>query len=360
METPDSPLYRTIVEDLHHRIRVGQLRPGEQLPSLNSISSHYGVSGITAQRTITELKRMGLVETIPRKGTYVAGIPRVSDAHERRAVDHLVVLESNERVFNTAISFTGPILSGTREEAHRHGIHLRIELAPASGTLERQPAIQPKPGEGFIIMGSHVGSQAMALLLSPNVPSVLVDSVAMDAPSVATDNWEGMRQVADHLAWLGRRRVVLAVAFTRPANTMNENERRDALVALGRERGLAVTVVDSAENRDIFRLLDGSEPPTAVVFTRDTGAVRFIRAAREKGLRVPEDVSVCGFDDWEPDTETMAELTSVHVDQEELGRRAARFLIAPPPHADNYSMWVRVAPRLVVRKSTAPVAQAAE
>ena len=355
MKTADSPLYISIVEDFNYRIRVGQLQPGERLPSLCDIGAHYGVSSITAQRTVTELKRMGLVETIPRKGTYVAGMPRVSDAPVPRKVNRLVVLESSERVFSGRVSFTGPVLGGIREEAHEHGIHLRIELAPTSGSLERQPAVQPKPGEGFIIIGSHVGHQAMALLMSPRVPAVLVDSVAMNAPCVATDNWEGMRQVADHLAGLGHRRVALAIAFTRPVNTMNENERRDALVVLGRDRGIETTVVDSSEYADLFGLLDGPEPPTAVVFTRDTGAVRFIRQAREKGLRVPEDVSVCGFDDWEPDKEIMAELTSVHVDQEELGRRAARCLIAPPPYAEHYSMWARVAPRLVVRKSVARV-----
>ena len=355
------PLYQSIADEISRKISIGELAPGDRILSIGGFCDHYGVSTITAHRTVSELKKLGLIRTIPRKGSYVTGLPEAPVFDERSVgIARIVVIEGMRHARSSlpkgVTPFIDGVSAGIREVAQTEHIHLRSEYVPSDPMAGRRAHFEPARDDGIIVLGGGVSLFAMSILMSRHIPSVLVDSVAVKANCVATDNLSGADQMMEHLYELGHRRVTIAVAFNLPANPTNENERRDAFAQSARVRGMAPTVCQSGDFQELFDLLDGPSPPTAVAFTQDQPASRFIRMARERGRRIPEDVSVAGFDDWDLDPEMLSQLTTVHVDREELGRTAARQLLEPPQHAERFCVWTRVRPQLIIRSSTGRVA----
>jgi len=215
----------------------------------------------------------------------------------------------------------------------------------------------PKSGDAIIAIGAQVSIALMSHLETPNVPSVMVDAAAANAHCVLTDNYDGMYQVVTHLAEMGHRDVVLAGCFaSRVVNSTNENERRDGFLHHAVHAGMNVVVVESGEWDELFAALESPRRPTAVAFTRDVAAVEFIHRARRLDYDVPGNISVIGFDGWASDRETLAELTTVRVDFEAMGRTAVSMILEPRVIRGKLFRWQRVRPRLIVRDSVSRLA----
>jgi LacI family transcriptional regulator len=101
-------------------------------------------------------------------------------------------------------------------------------------------------------------------------------------------------------------------------------------------------------------LLDGPQPPTAIFAFNDNMAVGVLRAARARGIRVPEDLSVVGFDDSEQAAIVTPALTTVRQPLAEMGRMAVSLLLRLLENQRVEGLNVELATRLVVRDSTAP------
>jgi LacI family transcriptional regulator len=101
-------------------------------------------------------------------------------------------------------------------------------------------------------------------------------------------------------------------------------------------------------------LLDLPEPPTAIFAFNDSIAIGVLGAARDRGLRVPEDLSVVGFDDIEPAILVTPTLTTVRQPLSEMGRTAVNVLVRLLERRASETPHIELATRLVVRESTAP------
>lgn len=174
-------------------------------------------------------------------------------------------------------------------------------------------------------------------------------------PAVVVDDLAGVRATASHLADLGHRRIAMIAG---PRALEHGARRADALRAALAERGIEPVVVETdftpraaAETTD--RLLDGRDRPTAIVCGNDVAAAAAISRVLRRGLGVPADVSVCGFDDGEIAQWTHPALTTVGTHPTRWGAAAAQALLdllAGDPPAE-----VRLEPaRLVIRDSTGP------
>jgi len=104
-----------------------------------------------------------------------------------------------------------------------------------------------------------------------------------------------------------------------------------------------------------FQLLDMAEPPTAIFAFNDNHAIGALKAARIRGLRVPEDLSIVGFDDVEHATIVTPMLTTVRQPLAEMGRTAVSLLMRLLERHSLETLHVEIATRLVVRESTGPV-----
>lgn len=194
----------------------------------------------------------------------------------------------------------------------------------------------------------------------PSVPIVAVDPrTDSEGPaSVTVVNIDGARAATEHLITLGHRRIAHLRGRTDLASAQQrEQGYREALDAAGIPFD-PVLVADggyraASATLGAHALLDIPDRPTAVFAANDLSALELMRVAEERGLRVPDGLSVVGFDDIPQASSHTPQLTTIRQPLEDMGAAAVRMLLdmlggAGPEH-------VRMPAELIVRASTAPI-----
>ena len=178
-------------------------------------------------------------------------------------------------------------------------------------------------------------------------------------PTIGFDNRGAMRKVVGYLHDLGHR------SFAMIAGIAENNDRASERIAGVRlslkEKGLILAggrilegAYSIAAGREALgRLMDLSDRPTAVVCGNDVLALGALLEARSRNLRVPEDLSITGFDDLDLAREIPPGLTTIHAPLEEMGRRTAAYLLQAELDQDKV-LHAELPAELVVRGSTAP------
>ena len=262
------------------------------------------------------------------------------------------------------------IVSGTAEALYEHD--MRIVLCPTLHQHEREVTLLDRlmhgTTDGAVLMLPEESNAELRALQETGYPFVVVDPrVQLDQgiPAVSASNASGARAVVEHLLSLGHRRIG---AILGPADWMATTERlngyRSALAAAGVlvARDLVVESDFSIESGEAAAaaLLDLPERPTAIFGFNDNVAIGALRAAEARGLTVPDDLSVVGFDDSEQSGLVTPALTTVRQPLAEMGRMAVSLLLRLLDHQRVEAMNIELATRLVVRESTAaPVTAAA-
>ncbi|MFR9754239.1 LacI family DNA-binding transcriptional regulator [Streptomyces sp. TR06-5] len=186
------------------------------------------------------------------------------------------------------------------------------------------------------VIASSMAPEALAALQSGGLPLVMLDSDPADAEggadaTVNLDIASGMRAVAGHLLRLGHLRVGHLSA---EVGSWTFRVRADALYTALAERGATLTGTEPAELsvtgglRAAARLLERKPETTALVCDDDLLAAGACKAVRRRGLRVPDDISVTGFDDLALATAVEPELTTVRLPAEEIGAAGMDALLA--------------------------------
>lgn len=198
--------------------------------------------------------------------------------------------------------------------------------------------------------------------LPDRAPAVLLDApeVGTDLPAVNLDVAHGARQLAEHLAAAGHRRVAY-LDSTVEASTFRV--RREAFVRSAAELGLAAgpplearSLTDIGSAADAFRAawpLWSAEGVTAVACATDTHAYGLMHGARATDVRIPQDLAVAGFDDLPYSRSSNPSLTSVHLPAGPLGRRAGEQLLALIEGRPLEQRQIVLDSYLVARESTA-------
>lgn len=192
----------------------------------------------------------------------------------------------------------------------------------------------PHRADGLLVMSLPAPAHDLERLRRAGVPVVLVDSHGDAATVVRTDDRVGGRLATEHLVGLGHRRIAFigedpGNSFGFTATVDRERGYRDVLLDEGlplRDNWVRHGPHDhGVAQRTAEDLLALAEPPTAVFASSDVQALGVLAAAAERGLRVPQDLSVIGFDDIE--LSSYAGLTTVRQPLYESGRLAARLLL---------------------------------
>ena len=213
--------------------------------------------------------------------------------------------------------------------------------------------------DGLILGPSNLSSADLEALASAGLSVVVLYN--KDAPaalgSVTIDNAAGMAAVVDHLVGLGHRRI----AFCAPPLTPDYQDRCEA-VRHSRSRhnlphGPELDVfLATAGKPDVAlsceALLALPDPPTAIIAGDDSLAFRYIECLTERGLRVPDDVSVVGFDDC-PAAGAEFGLTTVRQPAEEVGRTAGFLVDRLIDGAETQECRINLPVELVIRRTTA-------
>ncbi len=264
---------------------------------------------------------------------------------------------------NPSPNYTMKIQAGAYQACREHGFHLLIEnLDSSRGDVaeQAQAILMNTRVDGFILTPPITESAVvMDVLESRSIPYARIAPVSFSgrSPAFAMDDAAAASELAGHLWELGHRRFGVVNG---PADHGAAGTRRAgflaALEALG-HRGK----VSEAYGGFLFdtgieagrELLSGADRPTAIFAANDDSAAGVLSAAAQLGLRVPEDVSVAGFDDSWVAKSVWPYLTTIYQPISEMAHAAATLLIErttnPQPNGIH---WLEY--QLVIRRSTAP------
>ncbi|MFI1377200.1 LacI family DNA-binding transcriptional regulator [Streptomyces longwoodensis] len=221
------------------------------------------------------------------------------------------------------------------------------------GVLRRRPL-------GVVLVFSTLPEPVKGRLRSYGIPFVIIDPAGdpdPDVPSVGSANWSGGLAATRHLTELGHRRVAV---ITGPEDLMCSLARLDGYRSAMAMAGLDVDPAlvrygdfhVQSGYRHAMELLALPDPPTALFAGSDLQALGVLQAARVRGLSVPRDLSVVGYDDVSLAQWTSPPLTTVHQPLRHMAEEATRMLLEPAD-PDGTARRIELATRLVVRQTTA-------
>jgi DNA-binding LacI/PurR family transcriptional regulator len=266
-------------------------------------------------------------------------------------------------VTTAADPFAGEVACGIEQAANDLGY--AVFLANSNADPERERKVVQELAErrvdGIIVTSSRVGAEYLPLLTKLNVPMVLVNDQYPGefVHSVMIANQEGSRVVVGHLIALGHRRIAY---IGDRSGYQSDAERLEGYRQALKEAGIEFVAELAVEGdsrpeaavKAMNRLLALSDPPTAVCCYNDMTALGAMKAIRARGLRVPEDVSVTGFDDLFFAAYVDPPLTTVRQPMRLMGRMAMENLFKLMSGEDSVAQ-VTVDPELIVRGSTGKV-----
>jgi LacI family transcriptional regulator len=260
--------------------------------------------------------------------------------------------------------YFGLIVSSIAESLRRHDLRMILDAGEASqhdDVLSDLPD-QPDVSAAILILPPEHGDHLVGLSRR-GFPFVVVDPRTPPPPDVAAvsaAHFAGARAVTTHLVELGHRRIgVIAGPEDWLATDARGAGHHAALAAAGvlptphRVRHIEPTT--EGGGLAAGELLDHPEPPTAIVCFNDKIAVGALHAARERGLRVPADLSVAGFDDIDLSRATVPALTTVRQPLREMGRLAVSQLTRVLDGHQPEALHLELSTTLVVRASTGPL-----
>lgn len=269
--------------------------------------------------------------------------------------------------FESAYAYAMEVLKGVTDVAEE--AHLGVVISQFQGDRvtreQRISELADRRPTGVVSVYAGMDAALQHALQSRKIPMVLVDpsgEPGHDVPSVGANNWGGALAATRHLLELGHRRVA---NVSGPQSALNARARFDGWRAAMDAAGAPVDPGLVFHGDWLFedgleqacRMLRLPDPPTAFVTGNDVQAMGVYQAVASMGLRIPQDVSVVGFDDLPMPHRALPPtppLTSVRQPLREMSATATRMLVGltrgEPPAQDR----VEFATRLMVRGSTAP------
>ena len=350
-----------IVETLRHEIMLGKYAVNERFPSEQMLVRRFKVARATVSNALTELKDEGLLRVKVGSGAFVTPL-----AKGQGAIGLIVPGRGRGEIFE-------PICRSIENEVCKLGYSVvscgtlkggpeerkAAALAFANACIERHVAgvimepIELVPGK------DETTEEILSLLKGMNIPVVLIDrdvpssSGRSDYDLVGIDNFGAGYRLGELMAEAGARRI----AFL--------HFRESAPTILRRIHGVAQAVLDAGLNWDrksvielklgdahgLAAVMQGRNPPDAIVCANDRTATFVVQTLAAIGLRVPKDARVSGFDDQVYARRSRVPLTTVRQPCEELGRVALRTLVERILHHDLPPREILLASLVVKRRS---------
>lgn len=352
-ETPDKPVRKRAARRRSNRVRV------------EDVAMTAGVSGATVSRALNRTGpvsdgiRRRIEDAVIELGYVPNGAARALASQQSRAVGVILPTLENpsfamaaeaaqRRLVEAGYNFS---VASTGYDPEREADHIRSQVAHGV--------------DGLILVGAQRDPGIVSFLRTRQIPYVVTWSLAdEETASVGFDNAETARKLALHLLDLGHRQIGVIAGLT------NNNDRAAArLEGIRRaldERGLALPrelLIERpyriAEGQLALRALMATSPrPTAVVCGNDQLAFGALIECGRQAIAVPREVSIVGFDDLEFAGQIVPALTTVHVPAEEIGLRAADYLLAKI-NGQPAALTTEIPVHLIVRESSAPPPDAA-
>lgn len=326
---------------------------------VEDIARAVGVSGATVSRALNGTGpvapdvRSRIEAAASRLGYVAQGGTRLSNARNLRVIGAII-----PHLENTSFAAGAEGMQQKLREAG-YGFVLASSGYDRESERDKVRAMVAHGVVGMMLVGAEHDPETLRFLQDRHIPYVVTWALTEAMPCVGFDNAEAAGRIATHLLDLGHTRIGAIAGITR------DNDRaRGRLEGMRRtlaKRGL--TLGQEALIERPYRIVEGQlamrallsapQPPTAVYCGNDLLAFGALIECARQGVRVPQDLSVAGFDDLDFASQIRPALTTLHVPAREIGERAAEYLLARIAR-EPVSPTIEVSVGLMVRDTTAP------
>ncbi len=341
------PLYRKIYLDLKKKIQENVYVSGQKLPYERELCDLYGVKRVTIRKSLELLAQEGLIVKHMGLGSFVAerNAPAVSVNQDSSSTILFVMRRNENDIYHNTSSCNTRIFFETEQICRKHGYLLSyIGLDEDTSIAE---IVRDHPVSGVFLVSSY-HEKTIRELEELGMPTVLLNHYDPNMLSVMPDNLMMVKQVIDYLTEMQHRRIAYIDGMPDSRNAMerwhafrfamyaHELEVDDELYFVGNwtyEGGRAAA----------RELLKAENLPTAVFAASDMMAAGVMEELRQSGLRIPEDISIVGYDNLDIDVMLSPPLSSATVDFKHMCEVAFKHLLHVMEHGD------RAADRYVIR-----------
>ncbi|THF72683.1 GntR family transcriptional regulator [Cohnella fermenti] len=369
-------LYRNIMDHFMQLTAEERLKPGDKIPTEQELSEQFGVSRITVAKALRELEYIGMVTRTQKRGSFIRQDYDAKPA--RRSSRTKLPMIGVLLPFEEEIGLD--VLRGVEEHCAEHGYYVTYHNTKYDPELERELLLKLVEDDisGAIVYpcSGNNNVEVFGRLIIERFPFVLIDRTVegLEVPHVISDNKQAGYEMTRCLLELGHRSIAFVCTALREAISVSERYKGycKALIEAGiapREEWLIESDVRSFDVREqtpevqmelardkLERALQARQRPTAIVSVNDKTAMYIIRSAQERGLSVPSDLSVTGFDNLTAfNVPGIPPLTTIQQDFQRQGRQASVMLIemCDRPEPFEEVRKIVLATELIVRQSTA-------
>jgi LacI family repressor for deo operon, udp, cdd, tsx, nupC, and nupG len=334
-------------------------------PTINDVATAAGVSkgavsfALNGRPGISPDTRKRILEAAENLGWSPSPRARALSVSKALAVG-LVIARPPEIL--RADAFFPSFIAGLETVLSTRGHALLLQVAEHGDHAAYRRLVQEGRVDGVFVTDLEVDDERPALLEELGLPTIIIgphlgEQSRARQSALGVDDAPGIRAAVEHLVELGHRNIA---HVSGPLRLIHGRSRQQAwskaLRDAGLPEGICVEADFSAESGAgaMRTLLDLADRPTAVVFANDLMAMAGLSLAISRGVSVPGELSITGFDDVEISAHLQPSLTSVHTDVVALGRAAATRLLQIVDLEDPTPADLPDA-RLIVRSSTGPV-----
>jgi LacI family transcriptional regulator len=287
----------------------------------------------------------------------------VTDPTRNEQMTHIgLVMKSRVYDLPQANLFYSHVIAGIEAACRKQHVNLLYATIPVDEDyhpIELPRLFFDSHIDGVLLMGAFADETVTKVVREKSIPMVLVDAYAptQSYDSVVSDNVRGAFEAVQHLIQRGHRHIGLVGSL--PPTYPSIDDRRAGYLQALQAHGIAETYfadchwyVDEAY-KAALRLLQQQPQITAIFGCNDESAIGALRAAQQLGRRIPDDLSLVGFDDIDLAKHVVPPLTTMQVDKVTMGRLAVQLLATriETPEAATITNMIR--PRLIERQSVA-------
>jgi len=259
--------------------------------------------------------------------------------------------------------YIGEIIRGIDAELGIAGFDLMLYTTHRTATKEAEYVSSLVQGmvDGLILVLPRNPSDYIGVMTQAKFPFVLIDhqGTGEDCPAIGATNWQGAFNATNYLIQLGHRRIGFITGWLDLGAAVDRLEGYKAALRTNR-----IPLQPDLIYEGTFAHLDGytgakkllsiKKPPTAIFASNDVMAISAMDAVRECGMRIPEDISILGFDDIPQASMVRPSLTTIRQPLEQMGRTAAQILFDILKNPDHKHNRIELPTELVIRDSTTP------
>ena len=332
-----TPKYYRIKQILIKEILEGKYLPNDRIPSVTQIMSGYDVSRLTASRVIDELSKQGITYAVQGKGCFVASPKDVVETQKIESKRMILIIPY------LMSDFFAPLIQGVLDVVQVTDYKLETYCSKEDYLIETRLLSKclEEPIAGLILIPSSCEEDYRHLfqIQKKGIPVVLahrnLNNYNFDR--VVFNNVKGARDAVEYLLKEEHRKIAFIGANK---NNSVVQERLEGYKKAFEKNGLEVdpnliyiieekiedNIVENETHRIIEELINNKTEFTAI-FTTDDGLAYYAKAAlNNKGLKVPDDISLVGYGDFTSSKSLNPPLTTVGVDMHDLGKQAVKML----------------------------------